>query len=107
VPFTAVETTPGDVIAFDLHLFHASAGGSNRLAWTIEYLPWPGLGSPTRLEATRAAIIDIVDYDHKNYDRDRWPTWRDWAAGASRSASRQIAVERLRLLGVLGDEDPR
>jgi hypothetical protein len=107
VPFTALETTPGDVIAFDVHLFHASTGGSNRLAWTIEYLPWPGLGDRNRLEATRAAIVDIVDYDHKGYDRDRWPTWRDWASGAAQSASRQTAVQRLRLLGVLGEGDPR
>jgi hypothetical protein len=107
VPFTALETAPGDVIAFDVHLFHSSAGGDNRLAWTIEYLPWPGLGDPSRVEATRAAIVDIVDRDHRGYDRDRWPTWREWAAGVRRSPSRQTAVERLRLLGVLGEGDPR
>jgi len=64
-PFTALETSPGDVIAFDLHLFHSSAGGCNRLAWTIEYLPWPGLGDPARLASVRARVVDIVDYDHE------------------------------------------
>lgn len=106
-PFIPLETAPGDVIAFDLHLFHSSAGGCNRLAWTIEYLPWPGLGDPARLAAVRAGVVDIVDYDHKAYDRDRWPTWRDWEAKARHIPSRQSAVERLRLLGVLGDGDPR
>ena len=107
VPAIAVETSPGDVIAFDLHLFHSSVGGASRLAWTVEYLPWPGLGDPSRLSAIRAAVIDTVDYDHIGYDRDRWPTWRNWAASASRSPSRQAAIERLRLLGVLGEGDPR
>jgi hypothetical protein len=106
-PFVALETTPGDVIAFDLHLFHSSAGGRDRLAWTIGYLPWPGLGDAARLAAVRAAVIDTLDYDHKQYDRDRWPTWRDWAANARRIPSRQSAVERLTLLDVLGEADPR
>lgn len=107
VPAIALETTPGDVIAFDVHLFHSSIGGNNRLAWTIEYLPWPGLASPARVAAVRDAVIDTVDLDHKGYDRDRWPTWREWAAGARALPSRQTAVERLRLLGVLGEGDPR
>jgi len=106
-PFIALETAPGDVIAFDLHLFHSSAGGSNRLAWTIEYLPWPGLGDAAQLAAVRAALVDIVDYDHKGHDRDRWPTWRDWEARARHIPSRQSAVERLTLLGVLGGGDSR
>jgi hypothetical protein len=46
-------------------------------------------------------------YDDHGYDRERWPTWREWAAGAASSPSRQTAVERLRLLGVLGEGDPR
>jgi hypothetical protein len=106
-PFIGLETAPGDVIAFDVHLFHSSAGGSNRLAWTIEYLPWPGLGDPARLAAVRAAVVEVVDDDHRAYDRDRWPTWRDWAAQAHLIPSRQTAAERLRLLGVLGEGDPR
>ena len=107
VPSIALETVPGDVIAFDPHLVHSSVGGSKRLAWTIEYVPWPGLGDPVRPETVRAVIVDIVDYDHQPYDRDRWPTWRDWAARAGNMPSRRIAVERLKLLGVLGDRDPR
>ncbi len=106
-PYIAVETAPGDVIAFDLHLFHSSAGGNDRLAWTIEYLPWPGIGDAARCRAVRAAVLDIVDYDHKDYDRDRWPTWREWAANPDHISSRHTAIERLRLLGVLTDSDPR
>ncbi len=107
VPAVVLETEPGDVIAFDLHLFHSSVGGERRLAWTIEYLPWPGLGDPERLRVVRDLIVDTAEFDHEGYDRERWPTWREWAAGARAVPSRQVAVERLRLLGVLAGGDPR
>lgn len=55
----------------------------------------------------RDLVIDTVDYDHEGYDRERWPTWREWAAGARTIRTRQLAVERLRLLSVLGEGDPR
>ena len=101
VPATALDTDPGDVIAFDRHLFHASTGGSRRLAWTIEYLPWPGVGDRARMEAVRRAVVDVADHDRLGYDAERWPTWREWAAGARAVPSRQTALERLRLLGVV------
>jgi hypothetical protein len=105
-PATIVESAPGDVIAVDVHLLHASAGGTNRVAWTIEYLPWPGLADADRMRTVRDLTLDAVEFDHETYDRDRWPTWREWVAGASGIPSRQTAVERLRLLGVLADENP-
>ena len=40
-PGVVIDTKPGDVVAFDLHTFHASLGGRDRLAWTIEYLAVP------------------------------------------------------------------
>ena len=103
VPAIALETEPGDVIAFHRHLFHASSGGRKRLAWTIEYLPWPGIGDLARLEAVRHAVADQVDHGHPGYDAERWPTWREWAAGARHVPSRQTALDRLRLLGVVGE----
>jgi phytanoyl-CoA dioxygenase PhyH len=95
VPCVALETAPGDVIAFDEHLWHSSSGGERRLAWTVEYLPWPGLGDPDRLRVTRELITDCADFDV-----DGWPAWSDWVAGAT-TPSRKLAVERLRLLGVV------
>jgi hypothetical protein len=73
-----------------------------RLAWTIEYFAWPGLGDPERLRVVRDLVVDTVEFDHEGYDRERCPTWREWEAGARAVPSRQVAVERLRLLGVLG-----
>ena len=101
VPCVAAETQPGDVIAFDVRVFHASVGGQQRLAWSIEYVPWPGLRDPGRLRRLRDTVNDIVDYRHLGYDQERWPIWRDWVAGAAGRRSRQVAVDRLRLLGVL------
>ncbi|MFC6881242.1 MULTISPECIES: phytanoyl-CoA dioxygenase family protein [Actinomadura] len=97
VPYAALETEPGDVIAFHPRLFHASEGGGTRLAWRIGYLPWPGIADAEAMAAVRYLVADTADGD--GYDRDRWPAWREWADGP-RSPSRQVAVERLELLGI-------
>ncbi len=96
VPEVVLETSPGDVIAFDAHLSHRSAGGQKRLAWTIEYIGW------AVDKEGRHRVRDAVD--DAGYDRDRWVTWTEWAASPATSpASRQTAIQRLRLIGVLGD----
>ena len=102
-----VETEPGDVVAFHAHLMNRAQGGAPRLTWTIDYLPWPGLGRPDQLEVVRDLVVDAGEFDHEDYDRDRWPVWRDWAAGAAQIPSRAVALERLRLLGVPTDGDGR
>jgi hypothetical protein len=43
-----------------------------------------------------------VEFDHEDYDRDRWPVWREWAAGADTSPSSTLGIERLKVLGVSG-----
>ena len=100
-PHVVVETEPGDVVAFHAHLLNRAQGGAPRLTWTIDYLPWPGLGRPDQLEVVRDLVVDAGEFDHEDYDRERWPVWRDWAAGAAQIPSRAIALERLRLLRVL------
>ena len=104
-PGVVLPTEPGDVIAFDRQLYHSSEGGHDRLAWTIEYRPWPGLGDRDLMALVRDSILDAVDQDHQRYDRDQWPTWREWVAGARGIPSREVAVQRLRLLGVLGNKE--
>lgn len=97
VPGVVVETSPGDVIAFDSHLIHSSAGGHHRLAWTVEYLVWS-----ENKARVRDAVVDLAGVDDARIDTDRWPTWAEWAAApAAAPASRQTAIQRLRLLGVL------
>lgn len=100
-PHVVVETEPGDVVAFHAHLMNCAQGGTPRLSWTIDYLPWPGIADPDRMAAVRAMAADDVEFDHEDYDRERFPVWTEWAAGAESVPSRAIAVERLRLLGVL------
>jgi hypothetical protein len=101
-PHVVVETEPGDVVAFHAHLMNRAQGGTPRLSWTIDYLPWPGLGRRDQMKIVRGLILDDVEFDHEGYDRGRWPVWREWAAGAAQIPSRAIALERLELLGVLG-----
>jgi hypothetical protein len=102
-PHIVVETEPGDVVAFHAHLMNRAEGGTPRLSWTIDYLPWPGLGRPDQMEVVRRLVLDAGEFGHEDYDRDRWPTWRDWVAGAAQIPSRAVALERLQLLGALTD----
>jgi hypothetical protein len=98
-PHVVIETEPGDVVAFHAHLRGQAQGGTPRLSWTIDYVTWPGVGSRDRMDTVRDLILDGTDVD--GYDRERWPVWRDWVAGAAVVPSRSLAVARLRLLGVL------
>ncbi len=84
-----------------MHLFNWAQGGTPRLTWTIDCLLWPGLGDAGRMRLVRDMTPGDIEFDHEDYDRDRWPVWREWAAGAGTSPSRALAVERLRLLGVI------
>jgi Phytanoyl-CoA dioxygenase (PhyH) len=104
-PHVVVETEPGDVVAFHAHLMNCAQGGTPRLAWTIDYLPWPGLGRKEQMEVVRDLVRDSAEFNHEDYDRDRWPVWRDWVASAAQTPSRAIARERLDILGVLTEAD--
>ena len=89
-----LDTAPGDVIAFDAHLAHRSAGGQKRLAWTIEYFSWSGG------KEHRRRLRDVIR--DRSYGAERWPAWAEWATHPAASpASRQTAIQRLRILGVL------
>jgi hypothetical protein len=68
---------------------HAIFPGECRLSRlaTIDYLPWPGLGHRDQMTVVRDLILDDAEFDHEDYDRDRWPVWREWAAGAARIPS--------------------
>ena len=73
-------------------------------ALPIEYKRWPALEDTGRLAALRDLVADIVDYSHEDYDTDKWPAWREWAASTAATTappSRQTAIWRLELLGIL------
>ena len=46
---------------------------------------------PQAVAVVRAMTEDDVEFDHEDYDRDRFPIWREWAAGAAQVPSRAIA----------------
>jgi Phytanoyl-CoA dioxygenase (PhyH) len=98
-PGVAVETSPGDVIAFDLHTFHASLGGRDRLAWAIEYVAEPRVDDER--DKSLRWLADGFEQAYRGFDRERYPTWRDWLAAAPLHPRRAEVAERLRRLGVL------
>jgi hypothetical protein len=101
VPGVVLETEPGDVIAFDVHLLHSSEGGRHRLAWSTEFLPCPMLADRDRCRKVRDMALDLADQSPHDYDHERWPVWRDWARNSAGGQARANAIIRLQLLGVL------
>lgn len=98
-PYYAAETCPGDAVVFDLHTWHASAGGRDRLCWSIEYLRVP------RSEEERAKLrkyfADVHDQTGRGFDHHRYPAWRDWIENDTRNPRRAQVIEQLRELGIL------
>ena len=90
---------PGDVFAFDLHTWHASFGGRDRLAWSIVYERFAE-GEGER-ERTHAHMADSFEQAPRGFDRDRYPVWRDWLAGEADHPRRTPVIERMRAAGVL------
>ena len=98
-PGYAAETVPGDVIAFDLHTWHASIGGRDRLAWTAVYQRCPET-EPER-DRTLRSVHDSFEQAFRGFDTGRYPVWRDWLADASAHSRRAGVIERMRHAGVL------
>jgi hypothetical protein len=99
IPGYVADTSPGDVIAFDLHTWHASTGGRDRLAWTAVYQRCP----ETAAERDRAlrSVHDSFEQAFRGFDRDRYPVWRDWLGGAGAYPRRAPVIARMRQAGVL------
>jgi hypothetical protein len=98
-PGFIANTSPGDVIAFDLHTWHASIGGRDRLAWTAVYQRCPE--SESERERTLRSVHEGFEQAFHGFDRDRYPVWRDWLAGAAAHPRRAGVIERMRHAGIL------
>ena len=84
LPAFVCESQPGDVVVFDLRLWHASCGGaSDRRMCTVEFLK-----SPVSMEE-RAAIRSTAQQTTRD---------PDWQAYAQSSPARQASLDRLRAL---------
>lgn len=93
-PGHVVATEPGDLIFFDEHLLHASAGGAVRRQWRIDYLRDPQ-GADAEAEVRRYFAGIFPPTWDGGHDVDLYPSYGpDW------STSRSPAVARLAALGV-------
>ncbi len=99
IPGYVADTAPGDVIAFDVHTWHASADGRDRLAWTIIYQRCPE--TDIERERTLASMHDGFEQAFRGFDRELYPIWRDWLADAGPHPERAPVIERMRAAGVL------
>lgn len=98
-PGYVAETRPGDVVAFDLHTWHASFGGCDRLAWTIAYQRRPRTDEDRR--RTLRSMTDCFEQAFRGFDRNRYPVWRDWLAESESRPRRATVARYLRTDGVL------
>ena len=94
LPGVALETMPGDVIAFDPRVHHGAWGGGRRLRWSVDFVALPSKGDRKRLDETRALVQELSSWP----TTDAWPTWREWAAGPDER--RRAAVAKLKALGI-------
>ena len=99
IPGYVAATSPGDVIAFDLHTWQASFGGRDRLAWTAVYQRCPETAAEQ--DRTLRSVHDSFEQGFRGFDRDRYPVWRDWLGGAAAHPRRAPVIERMRHAGVL------
>jgi hypothetical protein len=90
----AIDTDPGDVIAFDERLVHGSSGGRNRRQWRVDFVPDPVTKDAEERVRAWYARQHPPDWDG-GYDVDLYPSYGpDWLRSGRR------AVARLRDLGV-------
>jgi hypothetical protein len=87
------------VVASDLHAFHATFGGRDRLAWTILYLAAPH--DDDARKKTLRSMTDTFEQACRGFDRERYPVWRDWLINSDGSPRRAALIGRLRTAGIL------
>jgi hypothetical protein len=96
-PGVTVPTDPGDILVFDVHIWHAALFGRLRAQWSVSYVAFP------RTEPERVAARDYIDlflHAGHRYDRERFPYYDpDWRT--------ETAPEFARALADLGLFDPR
>src|SRR5262249_39238902 len=102
LPAYVCETQPGDVIAFDQRLYHASVNGRDRRQWTVSFYRDPQ--TEEEEAAVSEALRDEVAADYGSfgdYDPQRYPFYDPEWIGRLVQTWQGPAVERLGELGIL------
>ena len=99
-PGVAVASRPEDVIAFDLHTFHASFGGQRPLGLD-DRVPRPPLKTKRPGHKTLRWVDGAFEQAFRGFDRERYPAWRDWLENPIGDRRRATVIGRLRATGVL------
>jgi hypothetical protein len=87
LPGHVVETEPGDLIVFDEHLCHASAGGGARRQWRIDYVREPDDDASAALVRAYFGGIFASEWDG-GYDVHLHPSYgADWILSGRRAVS--------------------
>ncbi len=99
VPATALPSEPGDVVAFDIRLWHASFGSSeDRQMCTVVYYANPK--NPDELEALRNQGARNVEAGIKSFKpKRRYIYSKKWASNPTDSSPRQCWIDRLTEVG--------
>lgn len=89
----AIATMPGDIIAFDEHLWHSSVGGHDRRQWRVDFVADPV--STEEEERVHSYFEEIFQPGWDGgYDVDRYPSY-----GAHWQRSGRPWIDRLREFG--------
>ena len=101
VPACALRSEPGDVVAFDLRLWHSSlGGGEDRRMCTVVYYGNPK--SEAEEEALRDLGEKIPKFSLEQFDcKRRYLYSSQWLSNPGGNRDRQRWIERLREIGFL------
>jgi hypothetical protein len=88
-PGVTVPTEPGDILVFDVHIWHAALFGRLRPQWSVSYVAIPGT------EPERRAARDYIDlflHAGHRYDQERFPYYDPaWRTGDAPEFARAMA----------------
>ncbi len=94
----AIATRPGDVIAFDTRVLHASRGGGIRLRYNLLYQVDPQ--TDEEVAAHRDTLKDWAPIEAHPGGR-RYPLYRDWLRNTPRHPRRTAIIARMKQLDLV------
>lgn len=101
VPAVALESTPGDVIAFDMRAWHGSFGGRNRRESSLTYYSDPSTEAEEEALRLRGGVnVRILLEEHGGRRSYLYP--RVWLENAEANLLRRRWIRRLTEVGYFG-----